>query len=47
MSNLESMNAQFISEKLPQSERLEKLNKMARFQLESLLNNSSLKKIES
>lgn len=47
MSNLESMNAQFISEKLPQSERLEKLNKMARFQLESLLNNFSLKKIES
>lgn len=47
MSNLESMNAQFISEKLPQSERLEKLNEMARFQLESLLNNASLKKIES
>ena len=47
MSNLESMDAQFISEKLPQSERLEKLNKMARFQLGSLLNNSSLKKIES
>ena len=47
MSNLESMNAQFISEKLPQSKRLEKLNKMARFQLESLLNNASLKKIES
>ena len=47
MSNLESMNAQFISEKIPQSERLEKLNKMARFQLESLLNNASLKKIGS
>ena len=47
MSNLESMNAQFIYEKIPQSERLEKLNKMARFQLESLLNNASLKKIES
>lgn len=47
MSNIESMNGQFISEKLPQSERLEKLNKMARFQLESLLNNTSLKKIES
>ena len=47
MSNLESMNAQFISEKISQSERLEKLNKMARFQLESLLNNASLKKIGS
>ncbi len=47
MSNLESMNAQFISEKLPQSERLEKLNKIARFQLESLLNNTFLKKSES
>lgn len=31
MSNLESMNAQYILEKSPQKERLEKLNEMARF----------------
>ena len=47
MSNLEAVNAQFLSENIPQSERLKKLNEMARFQLKSLLNNASLKKIES
>lgn len=47
MSNLEAVNAQFLSENIPQSERLKKLNEMARFQLKSLLNNVSLKKIES
>ena len=46
MANLESANAQFIAENLPQAERLQKLNQMARFQLKSLLNNSSLKKLE-
>lgn len=46
MANLESANAQFISENISQSERLKKLNQMARFQLKSLLNNSSLKKLE-
>lgn len=47
MSNLEAVNAQFLSENIPQSERLKKLNEMARFQLKSLLNNVTLKKIES
>ncbi len=46
MANLESANAQFIAENVPQAERLQKLNQMARFQLKSLLNNSSLKKLE-
>jgi hypothetical protein len=46
MANLESANAQFIAENVPQAERLKKLNQMARFQLKSLLNNSSLKKLE-
>lgn len=46
MANLESANAQFIAENAPQAERLQKLNQMARFQLKSLLNNSSLKKLE-
>ncbi len=46
MANLESANAQYIAENISQPERLEKLNQMARFQLKSLLNNSSLKKLE-
>lgn len=46
MANLESANAQFIAENISQTERLKKLNQMARFQLKSLLNNSSLKKLE-
>ena len=46
MANLESANAQFIAENVPQTERLQKLNQMARFQLKSLLNNSTLKKLE-
>ena len=46
MANLESANAQFIAENVSQAERLKKLNQMARFQLKSLLNNSTLKKLE-
>lgn len=46
MANLESANAQFISESISQSERLLKLNQMARFQLKSLLNSSIAKKLE-
>jgi len=46
MANLESANAQFISENISQSERLLKLNQMARFQLKSLLNSSIAKKLE-
>ena len=43
LTNLESSNAQFISDNIPQADRLKKLNQMARFQLNSLLNNSTLK----
>ena len=46
IANLESANAQFIAENIAQSERLQKLNQMARFQLKSLLNSSSTKKLE-
>lgn len=46
MANLESANAQFISENISQTERLKKLNNMARSQLKSLLNTSITKKLE-
>lgn len=46
MANLESANAQFIADNISQSERLKKLNQMARFQLKSLLNNSTVNKLE-
>lgn len=46
MANLESANAQFIAENISQPERLKKLNYMARFQLKSLLNNSTANKLE-
>ena len=42
LSNLENLNALFISENLPQNERLIKLNKIAISQL-ILLNQSSTK----
>lgn len=45
LSNLESLNAEFIREGLPQSERLTKLNRIAIYQLKSLWQNS-LKNIE-
>lgn len=46
LSNLESMNAVFIRERLAQSERLFKLNQIAIFQLQSLWKNS-LKSIDN
>lgn len=46
MANLESLNAEFIKQGLPQRERLIKLNKIAIEQLHSLLNNPSVKKLE-
>ena len=45
LSNLESLNAEFIREGIPQSERLTKLNRIAIYQLKSLWQNS-LKNIE-
>ncbi len=46
LSNMESSNSIMIRDNKPQSERLQKLNEYALIQLKSLLNNSSLKKIE-
>jgi hypothetical protein len=45
LANMESMNAEFIRMELPQSERLLKLNQIAIIQLQSLLSNSTLKKL--
>jgi hypothetical protein len=46
MSNLESLNAEFIKQGLTQRERLIKLNKIAIEQLRSLLDNPSVKKLD-
>jgi len=45
LANLESFNAELIRQGLPQSERLEKLNKIAIIQMESLINNKTVKKL--
>lgn len=45
LANLESFNANLIGQGLPQDERLIKLNKMAIFQMNSLLKNESLKQL--
>lgn len=47
MANLESMNAELIRQGITQEERLVTLNKIAIIQLESLLGNSSVKKLEN
>ncbi len=46
LSNMESINAVLIHQGLPQSERLIQLNKIAITQMQSLLNNSSLKTLK-
>ena len=45
--NLENLNADMISKGISQTERLEKLNGIARKQLELLKNNNSIKNIEN
>ena len=45
--NLENLNADMISEGIPQSKRLEKLNNTARKQLELLKNNNNIKNLEN
>lgn len=45
--NLENLNADMISEGIPQSKRLEKLNNIAIKQLELLKNNNNIRNIES
>jgi hypothetical protein len=44
--NLESLNAQYIIEGIPQPERLMKLNEIAITQMVALINNPSIKKLE-
>jgi hypothetical protein len=46
LSNMESINAIFISQGLSQSQRLVELNKMAITQMKSLLNSKSIKKLK-
>jgi hypothetical protein len=46
LSNLESINSIFIREKIPQGERIIKLNAIAIIQMKSLLTGSSVKNIE-
>jgi hypothetical protein len=45
LSNLESLNALWVEEKIAQSERLIKLNKMAISQMRSLLGSPGIKKL--
>ena len=47
LSNLESINAVFIGQGVPQSERLMELNKMAITQMKSLLNSNTIKKLKA
>lgn len=47
LANLEGINAELIRQNLPQTERLIKLNQIAISQIKSLINNSSIKKLES
>lgn len=47
LTNLESYNAEMIKDGISQPDRLQKLNKAAISQAESLVNNPSLKKIKS
>lgn len=46
LSNLESMNAELIKLKIPQNERLIKLNQMAISQMTSLINEPNILKLE-
>lgn len=47
MTNLESLNAQMITDGLPQPERLKKLNSIARGQLKSLLNSPAIARLKN
>ncbi len=46
LSNMESINAVFINQGLPQNERLVQLNKLAITQMKSLLNSTAMKKLK-
>lgn len=47
LSNLETMNAELIRQKLTQPERLRRLNEIAIIQMKSMLGNSTIKKLKS
>ena len=47
LNNLENMNANFIEEKIPQQERLIKLNNIAKRQMEILMDNKTIQQLES
>jgi len=46
LANLESLNAEFIRQKLPQPERLCQLNQIAIIQMKSLVENNSVKRLK-
>ncbi len=46
LANLETLNSQFIKEKISQSKRLIKLNDIAISQMKILINNQTIKKLE-
>ena len=46
LSNLETLNAHFIQEKIPQTERLQRLNKIAIEQMLILTHDNTVKKLE-
>lgn len=46
LANLESLNAEFIRQKLSQAKRLQKLNQIAIIQIKSLVENNSVDKLE-
>ena len=46
LANMESMNAEFIKMKLPQAERLTKLNQIAISQLTAIIGNTQIKKLK-
>jgi hypothetical protein len=47
LANLESLNAHFISEQIPSSERIIKLNKIAINQMKILVQHGSIKRLEN
>ncbi len=46
LANLESLNAEFIRQRIPQSERLITLNEIAVIQMQALAENSTMRKLE-
>ena len=46
LSNLETLNAEFIRQELPQSDRLIRLNEIAIIHITSLLKNSRIRKLD-